>query len=127
MGLTGLLDIKPSTIDIDGKTYILELGVINNTFLGWDDHAIFSIGMDLDFGGTRQGFTHAVGQRGEYLGGYIHEILGIVGERCWEDLKNDKVYALRNSRNDLIRGLMDFNQTRYIIFDDMFATMVAKT
>ncbi len=71
-----------------------ELGKIESTMLGFEDHGIMSFWLTLDFGGSGQGFG------GYCLGGtFTHDVLtGIleaVGVEKWEDLKGKPVWVRR--------------------------------
>jgi hypothetical protein len=109
--------VKPATVECDGKDYEMHLGTITDTFLGKEDHGIFTWVLTLEFGGSVQGAgTHALNDPA-YLGTHIQKLLTFFG--CpWDQLKNKRVYALKESHHGLVRGFMDEKQTRMVFFED---------
>ena len=114
-----LLDIKPATLTHDGVEYTAELGTIKHTMLGKEDHGIFTFLLELDFGGHVQGAgTHGLNDPTNF-GNFIQGILNFFGGN-WEDLKGRRVFALREGgMHGLIRGLMDAEQTKVLIFSEL--------
>ena len=73
---------------------------VKSTFLGIEDHGIFTFSIMLDFGSSVQGFggpTLTASWGGEYLA----EVLEAVGVRSWERLPGTNVRARRNSNGIL--------------------------
>lgn len=62
--------------------------VITGVRLGFEDHGLLTAWLDLDYGGSCQGFGGwSLGARGEnYCGEFIKGCLTAVGEREWSDL-----------------------------------------
>ena len=69
-----------------------EVGRIQSTSLGFEDHGIFTFVLHMDYGGAGQG----VG--GYYLketaGEFIPAILKAVGVNTWEELKGRTIFVL---------------------------------
>lgn len=70
------------------------LGRIKKTTLGFEDHGIFTFNLDIEFGGTGQGFGGTC-LGGPYTDYYIRRILGAVGADSWEDLPGKVVWCRR--------------------------------
>lgn len=132
--------LKIAPIEINGKNYYPELGTIDGTMLGIEDHGIMSFFLYIDYlnGGTQGSGGYALdgynkeheknkklysrtGVAGSIL--LIRRILETVGVSNWEDLKGKKVFALRegDTFNALSRGLMSANDPdKYFLFEDCF-------
>lgn len=87
-----------------------QLGVIRKTFLGFEDHDIFTFVLDIYFGGSGQGFgnialdypsrlTEKVDASINplYATEVIMSILNAVGVRSWEELPSSVVWVKRNA------------------------------
>ena len=113
--------IEPAKVVYEGNSYVMELGTITSTMLGYEDHGILTFVLGMDFGSSHQGAgTYGLGEHGEYMGAVVKEILNLFGVLAWEDLKGKRAFALRNRPGDLIRGLMDESMCRVIIFSEVF-------
>lgn len=119
-----MITFKNPTVDYNGHTYQVELATIKSTWIGTEDHGIFTVSLDLEYsGGSFQGLGHlSAGQDGEYLGKVVKAILDTIGGYAnWESLKGVKVYALREEGwNGMIRGLLSLDQQRVVIFKELF-------
>lgn len=87
-----------------------ELGIIDHTMLGIEDHGIMSFMLNVKFGSTGQGFggyaldTPKKDKRGRFLKrqgtafgcDVILRILGAVGVEEWEELKGKEIWAYRD-------------------------------
>jgi hypothetical protein len=101
--------------------------LIRSTFLGFEDHGIFTFSIGLDYGGSGQSAGgYALDSRNKetqkkqgyaYAIDLISEILNVVGVDTWEDLKGknirvmatyDKVIAIGNLLNDKWLNFSDF-------------------
>ncbi len=98
---------------ISGKSE--ELGIIEHTMLGIEDHGILSFMLTIDFGGTGQGFggyalDKPLKENGEHKGRHgtefgtevILRILKSVGVETWEALKGKEIWARRDSGGMII-------------------------
>src|SRR5213594_3604403 len=96
-----------------------ELGRIERTMLGTEDHGIFTFMIQLDFGGTGQGFggyalDQPKGRAQNYKGRHgtafgmeaIIKLLDAVGVESWEDLKGKEVWAYgdKDGLDGIIKG-----------------------
>ena len=90
------------------KTYQHTIAKIEGTFLGIEDHGMFSLAVHLSYGGSGQGFGH-IGLDGEnysIASPLIKAILRAGGVECWERLAGRTVYAIRDEGwNGFVRGL----------------------
>lgn len=81
--------------------------VISRTFLGVEDHGIFTFNLTLDYGGSGQGAgSYNLQSNGhEAKNGFrlLRQIIGIVGAESWESLPGKHVVAL--IEGGLVRGL----------------------
>lgn len=78
---------------------------IQDTFLGFEDHGIFTCNLSLDYGdGGMQGAGNY--SLMDIAGPFITRVLRACGVDCWENLKGRTVYALvEPGLNGLVRGL----------------------
>lgn len=95
-----------------------EAGKIKAAFLGFEDHNIFTFMLDIDFGGSGQGFGHyAIKQT---AGVIIPAILEACGVRSWDQVEGRVILAIRDEPYGLIRGIkpMPFEKGTGFRFDD---------
>lgn len=94
-----------------GKMAEKELGVITETFLGHEDHGIFTFVLFIDFGSSGQGFGiyclsyRPNGDTEHYsplIGEAIGKICSAVGVDSWEKLKGRTVYVERDVESGLL-------------------------
>ena len=127
------------TIVIGDKTYVMELGMVEETMLGIEDHGIFSSWLHIDFGGTGQGAggysldSPVSDEDGKHIGRFgsafgaqwIMDTLKVVGVDSWERVKGSKVYVLRKDEWSSIEGLAHWlkPETNYMIFADVKAVV----
>ena len=116
-----------------GKFYEAEIGVIESTFLGIEDHGILTFIIYLKFEGSGQGagtysldgYDKTLGKRvgSPAMAVVIRSILETVGVDSWEELKGKRVVALREESYGPIKGLTNLppDKTRYTIFEEIFA------
>lgn len=80
-----------------------KIAKIRGTELGWEDHGFLTYLLDLDYGGSRQGFGHYVlGHRDwpkddskwDATHSHIASILEVVGVSSWEKVPGRTVFAL---------------------------------
>ena len=118
-----LLDVRPATVTIDGKDYIMELGTVSRTMLGYEDHGIFSFTVTFDFSSGTQGLghwsllwsKHGPPETDPLL--RLKRVMDVVGADEWEAMKNRKAYILHRVGNAYgpIMGLVSIDQQKYII------------
>jgi hypothetical protein len=118
--------------EFHGKFYEAEIGVIENTFLGIEDHGILTFIIYLRFDGSGQGagtysldgYDKTLGKRvgSPAMAVVIRSILETVGVDSWEGLKGRRVVALRDELYGQIKGLTNLppDKTRFTIFDEIF-------
>lgn len=86
---------------IAGREYRREVAEVTSSWLGWEDHGIFSVCITFDYGGATQGFGHM--KAGLPL---IKVILRALGCEKWEDIGGQKVWVVREpGHNGSIRGI----------------------
>lgn len=122
------------TVDIavvlDGEQYSAQIGRIESTMLGQEDHGIMTSYLYLDFGGSGQGaggygldtYEDAPGA-GKRVGtafgmDLIMRILETVGVSKWEDLVGVQILALRevNNNRGTILGIANLRGNKHLIF-----------
>lgn len=125
-----MLDIQPATFTKDGKTYSLELGRIERTMLGYEDHGIFTFMLSLDYGGSAQGaggygldeYDKPTEDRiGTAYGlDLIIRILRVVGVDEWEQVKGKHIHAIRAESYGPIVGLANHMKpsTNFLFFSE---------
>jgi hypothetical protein len=97
------------------KTYKSELGVIDSTVLGVNDHGIFDCWLHIDFGGSMQGFggyrldeydeTTGDSKPSEFGMAYIMSVMRVLGVDTWEKVKGRTIWVFRKSDYDQIVGI----------------------
>ena len=124
--------IKLEKVEVNGKTYEAEIGKIESTFLGIEDHGILTFIIHIDFEGSHQGAgTYSLDQydskKGKTIGtphmaAVIRSILETVGVDTWEKLPGKSVVVLRDKPWDTIRGLTNLPPAKpmYTIFEEIF-------
>lgn len=77
-----------------------KIAKITDTFLGFEDHGVFTLSVTLDYGGSFQGtpmFSYA-SHAETYPDSKLHEhllgVLGAAGVDRWEKLRGRTIYAL---------------------------------
>ena len=98
-----------------------QIAKINSTFLGIEDHGIFSINIDFDYGGSAQGTGH-YGVEGEACAKFVQGMIRACGVSQWEHLKGRTIYVLRendawNAKIVGFRPLPTENGTEFLIKD----------
>lgn len=116
-----MIDIKPASLSYNGKLYYLELGTVDYTYLGFEDHGIFAANIDFDFGGHGQGTGFV--SLCDFASIYIKDMLSIFGRSYWENIKDSQIYVLRHEPYGQIKGLLNMDQTSVLIFDELFDRM----
>ena len=112
-----MLRINPATINYNDVDYEIQLGTIDFTRLGREDHGIFTFLLDFKFGGSGQGAGTYNLNDPRYMGQLIQAVLDFF--KCnWEDLTGKRAFVLRESHSGPIRGLMDEKQSKVLIFAD---------
>ena len=83
-----------------------ELGIIKSASLGFEDHGLLTFWLDLDFGGSGQGFGgYCLG--GGFTDACIRGILEAVGVKDWVDLVGKQVWVTRRSGKPAAWGSSD--------------------
>lgn len=117
------------TVDHEGRTYLGEVGKVERTLLGYEDHGIFTLYLYLDFAGSSQGaggyflddYDKEKDCRIPTLSGmrWIMEVMACVGAREWENVKGTTLVALREEPYGAIKGLARLDGSRVLIFADI--------
>lgn len=109
--------VEPLKAKIDGKDYFLELGIVRDTFLGREDHGIFTYTLEFDFNGSSQSagnyFLNDPGRMGKHL----QAVMNFLGS--WESIKGRELYVMRETRYGPIEGLLRRDQSSYLIFSEV--------
>jgi hypothetical protein len=115
---------QPKLTTDDGKTYGMDLGVIERTMLGWEAHGLFTFVLYLDFGVSSRGAgLLALGSTPEKVHAsslpLIMKVMQTVGVEEWEALKGKRVYALLPRPGDYVRGLANITdpEGNHLIFE----------
>lgn len=104
-----MFHVELPQIKIQGTEYYVELGTVGQTFLGFEDHGLFTFNLDFSFyPSSGQGFGYRIIQ--DTL--VIKNILRVMNVTEWSVLKGRQAYVLRSSRGGLIDGLLSFDQRK---------------
>lgn len=99
---------------------------ITSTFLGIEDHGIFTFMLYLDYGHSSQaaGTLCLGGTSGCHArtGDILRAILEVVGVDSWEKLPGKSIVALKDEGwSGLVRGLRSFIGDRQVVWSEFFA------
>ena len=105
---------------------------IESTMLGFEDHGIFTYCLQLDYGGSGQGFgTYMLDAKDpadpktvphNYGIRHIRQILGVVGVEKWEDLPGK--YIRVEAEHDGIRRIGNILEDKWFDPKEFFKTPV---
>jgi hypothetical protein len=122
-----MLDIK-TTVKHNNVEYEAELGKIDKTFLGYEDHGIFTFYLELSFSGTGQSaggvaldrFVERANKRlgTEYGLTLLTEVLSVIGVHSWEEVTGKSVHILREYYNGYVRGIASTETNKVLIFKE---------
>lgn len=105
------------------------LAKITRADIGMEDHGIYGVNIDFDYGGSAQG-TGWYSISNESGGPLIEAIMEAVGVRRWDQMVGKTVFALRDpGYNGLVRGIEKLPTEKLggtLIFSDFFAPYEAK-
>jgi len=110
--------IEPVKATIDGKSYFAELGHIENTMLGREDHGIFTYVFSMNFDGSGQGAGSYCLNDPETFGKHVQAVIDFFGG-TWESIKGREVYVLRETQYGPILGFLKKDQSKFIIFSEV--------
>lgn len=123
--------------DTTGR-WFSELGVVESTRLGYEDHGILTgtVAMRFESGTYQSGggfafdeYVADLDQRlpaGDYLAKWVYNILRVTGKDDWEKVPGSTLYAIRDSDklNSYIRGFASSpthsKVRRVFMFQDIF-------
>lgn len=114
-----MLDIKPAEVTIDGVTYLMELGTVEHTDLGFEDHGIFGFNIVFTFDGSAQG-TGWYALPDPFTSTILKGLLNVFSVDRWDRIEGRHLYVLREKPYDLIRGLYNPTSRKYVILRDLF-------
>lgn len=107
------------TLDHDGVTYVGELARIESTFLGYEDHGIFTATLNLAVrSGGQSTPGYAITGAREPLK-FVLELMKACGVSQWEHLPGCRIMALyADDRLGMIAGVANIDEPgRVFIFD----------
>jgi hypothetical protein len=113
---------RTSTVTVDDITYLAELAVIEGTFLGWEDHGIFT-GILVVTGGRIVGGRQLDTVDGDvrrataYGMQWVCDVLTVLGARNWETITGKAVLLLSSPESDVIVGIAHPVDDRLMVFD----------
>jgi hypothetical protein len=126
---------QPSLTVPEG-VFSAELGIVDDSFIGIEDHGVFSINLNFDFRSTGQGLGHrCIATSREQPDGtykmigtavgcdYIIRLMEVLGVREWKEVVGQRVYCLRDGTSfGSILGLANVDDPAgsYIIFAPYF-------
>jgi hypothetical protein len=109
-----------------GDKQYKQLGIIEGTELGVEDHGVLSFWLHVNFGGAGQGFggyaldephgrgSGFKGRHGTAFGcEVILRVLGAVGVEKWEDLKGKEIWVYRDTDNFLAGKILGIEAPDY--------------
>ena len=117
-----------ATLEYQGTEYGARLMRIQDTFLGVEDHGIFtfilrcqagSIGMGVGTYGL-DAYDKEVSERvPTAMGlGLVMEVIRVAGVQCWEKLRSTDILVLSQGNDSTARGIANRYGTRVLIFSE---------
>lgn len=103
-----------------------EIAKITDSFLGWEDHGIFTATLFVDYGGTSQGIGNycLVTKAGGEANGmkFIMSLMSACGVSSWEKILGKTIFVLSDNNGRVI-GVENLPTERgnLFIFADAFA------
>src|SRR3982751_4252153 len=106
--------MEPAKANVNGKSYLAELGTVKEAWLGREDHGIFTYMLTINFGGKEQGAGAYNLNNAERMGLHLQALLNFFG--CpWNYIQNKRVYALQEHAGGTIVGLLNESKSKSII------------
>ena len=109
--------------EYNGETYDAQVMQITNTFLGYEDHGLMTMHLDLESPGSAEVFGIGWGIENYYIQNEIKRwldgVFDVTGARNWEDVKGKMVLALyTDSYDKKCMGLASIYGDKTFIFDE---------
>ena len=132
--MTGFATIETTFTTSDGRLFSAELGRVESTMIGIEDHGVMTARLSFGFDGTGQGTGDYVldgkpsepgGDRTPHVicGAYIAALIKVCGVDSWEQIKGRPLLVLREGKWGRILGLADpFKADNYLVFKDLIDT-----
>ena len=98
-----------------GVEYQVHTVTIKDTFIGTEDHGIFTCTLHLD-GGVGGSLPLPMGVKD--FAGYLKAIIRVTGAESWEKQKGKQVLML--SERMVIKGIASLDGERHFILDEYF-------
>ena len=126
-----------TSVTHNGAEYSAELGLIESTHLGLEDHNIFSMNLNFKFPGSGQGTGHYALSRYDkdrdarvgsaYGMDLIMRVCEVADRRQWENLKGVNLFVLREKTGyGKIAGLANPFTMEVLIFNDHYNDWITK-
>lgn len=111
-------------VTIDDVYYKGEYAIIEEAFIGFEDHGIFS--WNLHFKSISNTWGQGTGCYALGDSEPIRRILRVVGTDDWQNLPRKEVIVLRARNGGHIEGMVSKDEKRYIVFKEGFPTNTEK-
>lgn len=99
-----------------------QLAKVNRADLGFEDHNIFGVNIDFNYGGSGQG-TGWYSLKGEWGTEFLKRTLQACSVREWKDLPGRQVYVIRSSDDwdAKVVGIkpLPFDKGKEFLFSDL--------
>ena len=106
-----------------------ELGKIRDVALGFEDHGIFGMNIDFDFGGSGQG-TGWFYLKGDAGIEYIKRVMQTLSADRFENIKGRTVFVIRDSDNKYAGRIIGFRTlpfehggSKTFLFEEVFGPL----
>jgi len=121
------------TIEHNGITYTGQIAIVESTFLGMEDHGIFTANVAFKAGGWGQGTGHYCldapikDEDGKFLRregtgygmDYIMAVIEVFGARSWESIKGMSAIVLRENDYGMILGIAHLHdENKVLVFTE---------
>lgn len=108
------------TITIEGKDYQADLATISKSFIGFEDHGIFTAYLTFRCQSWQQSESARLWS-GDQLKRYLETVLKTLGVNGWSEVEGQEVLVLREDYLGPILGFAHRSEDRYFFFESIIA------
>lgn len=111
---------RRTTVTIAGKDYEADLATISKSFIGFEDHGIFTAYLTFR-GQSWQQSEPARLWSGDQLKRYLETVLKTLGANDWSKVEGQEVFVLKEDYLGPILGFAHRSEDRYFFFESIIA------
>lgn len=111
---------RRTTVTIDGKDYEADLATISKSFIGFEDHGIFTAYLSFRASAWEQSEPARIWSA-DQLKRYLETVLKTLGVNDWSRVQGQEVLVLRENYFGPILGFAHRSEARYFLFESLVA------